>query len=442
MLKLPPGVQEQDVSFFLQPEPTRRPVRCALRQRGQELRLEALTDSADGTGETTPANASPYAELTLVDGGVFVRVTYDAESASDDSNAEAIAGAPLRYVAAGSLPQTIARLGRDLERIELRSQHLELTVSALARPAWAQAIGRDARGLFAEIDVAGVSQRFRWLTPGRFLMGSPPEEPERVNNEVQHEVTLGRGFWLADTACTQALWQAVSGANPSEFQGDVRNPVESVSWNDVRAFLSELNRRVPGLQARLPSEAEWEYACRAGTTTPFAFGDNITPEQVDYNGNYPYAGGEKGLYRQKTVPVGSLPANPWGLYEMHGNVWEWCADWYGDYPTAPQLDPTGPQTGGFRVLRGGSWDDHGGSARCAARIGYDPAYRYVVGFRFAPGQGGPAKPAGRVGEKSLAEQATLRPGPAARLAGQPSGPDGGLARRGGTPRSLTERIKH
>ncbi|MCP5228584.1 MAG: formylglycine-generating enzyme family protein [Candidatus Accumulibacter sp.] len=426
MLKLPPGVQEQDVSFFLQPEPARRPVRCALRQRGQELRLEALTDSADGTGETTPANASPYAELTLVDGGVFVRVTYDAESASDDSNAETSAGAPLRYVAAGSLPQTIARLGRDLERIELRSEHLELTVSALARPAWAQAIGRDARGLFAEvhwlgercrldwqppqprqtgqseglgqaggwtseqplgvdawglfaeINVAGVSQRFRWLTPGRFLMGSPTDEAERGGNEAQHEVTLSRGFWLADTACTQALWQAVTGANPSEFQDDARNPVENVSWNDVQAFLAGLNRHVPGLHARLPSEAEWEYACRAATTTPFSFGENITPEQVNYDGNHPYAGGEKGLYREKTVPVGSLPANPWGLYEMHGNVWEWCADWYGDYPTAPQLDPTGPQTGVNRVLRGGSWFSFGGGARCAGRSRLEPESRSQI----------------------------------------------------------------
>ncbi|MEF8732406.1 MAG: formylglycine-generating enzyme family protein [Candidatus Accumulibacter meliphilus] len=274
------------------------------------------------------------------------------------------------------------------------------------------------------------------MAPGHFLMGSPPDEPEREDDEVQHEVTLSRGFWLADTACTQALWQAVTGANPSEFQDDVRNPVENVSWDDVQTFLSELNRRVPGLQARLPSEAEWEYACRAGTTTPFSFGDNITPEQVNYDGNYPYAGGEKGLYRQKTVPVGSLPANPWGLYEMHGNVWEWCADWYGDYPNTPQVDPTGPQTGDSRVLRGGSWNFNGRHARCALRYGYVPGYRYLLfGFRFAPGQSGPAEPAGRVSEKSLAEPATLRSGPA-----EPA-PTARLAGSGGTPPTLTERIK-
>jgi len=217
----------------------------------------------------------------------------------------------------------------------------------------------------------------------------------------------------------------VTGANPSRFQDDLRNPVENVSWNDVQAFLAKLNHRVPGLHARLPSEAEWEHACRAGTTTHFSFGDNITPEQVNYDGNHPYAGGEKGLYREKTVPVGSLPANPWGLYEMHGNVWEWCADRYGDYPSAPQLDPTGPQTGVYRVLRGGSWGINGSNARCAFRYRNEPGYRsFNIGFRFAPGQGGPAEP-----------------GPAARLAGQPSGTEGGLASRGGTPPTLTERIK-
>ena len=268
------------------------------------------------------------------------------------------------------------------------------TSPAITRPRWASGAGKDAFGQFAEIEVGNVVQRFRWIAPGRFLMGSPTDEPERYNNEVQHEVMLSSGFWLADTACTQSLWQAVTGAKPSYFKGDARNPVENVSWDEVQAFLSELNRRVSGLQARLPSEAEWEYACRAGTTTPFSFGENITPEQVNYDGNYPYAGGEKGRYREKTVAVGSLPANPWGFYEMHGNVWEWCADRFGDYPTAQQVDPTGPQTGDSRVLRGGSWYDFGRAARCAYRGRFEPAHRgQGFGFRFAPGHQGPAEPA-------------------------------------------------
>ena len=264
---------------------------------------------------------------------------------------------------------------------------------------WASDWGEDDQhGLWLALTVDEARQAFRWISPGRFLMGSPVDEPERFDYEVQHEVTLSRGFWLADTACTQAFWQAVTGSNPSDFKGDARNPVEQVSWDEVQAFIGELERRLPGLPVRLPTEAEWEYACRAGTTMPFSFGDRITPELVNYNGNYPYAGGEKGLYRQKTVRVASLPANGWGLYEMHGNVYEWCADWFGDYPAAAQVDPQGPQIGGARVLRGGSWYDDGRYVRSAIRFTGGPGSRRdSAGFRLAlgPGErvGSPAEPA-------------------------------------------------
>ncbi len=258
---------------------------------------------------------------------------------------------------------------------------------------WASDWGEDDEyGLWTALTVGDARQVFRWISPGRFLMGSPADEPERIaEREAQHEVTLSRGFWLADTACTQAFWEAVTGSNPSSFKDDPHNPVEQVSWNDVQAFIGELAGRLPGLAARLPTEAEWEHACRAGTTTPFSFGDQITPDLVNYDGRNPYAGGEKGLYRQKTVPVASLPANPCGLYEMHGNVWEWCADWYGDYPTKPQFDPQGPQTGGDRVLRGGSWGSNGGYIRSAIRRRYEPGDRHdFIGFRLALGKGPPA----------------------------------------------------
>ena len=256
---------------------------------------------------------------------------------------------------------------------------------------WASDWGEDdEHGLWMALTLGDARQVFRWIAPGRFLMGSPLDEPERYADEVQHEVTLRHGFWLADTACTQALWQAVTGSNPSSFGDDPRNPVEQVSWDDVQAFIVELERRLPGLPVRLPTEAEWEYACRTGTTTPFSFGESITPGLVNYDGNYPYAGGEKGLYRQKTVPVATLPANPWGLYEMHGNVYEWCADWYGDYPTQAQVDPQGPQTGDDRVLRGGSWYNDGGGVRSADRNGDGPGKRFVHGgFRLALGPGEP-----------------------------------------------------
>lgn len=228
-----------------------------------------------------------------------------------------------------------------------------------------------------EIVINNVTQRLRWIEPGKFMMGSPETEPERDNDEILHEVVLTRGFWLAETACTQELWEAVMGSNPSRFKGRKR-PVENVSWNDCAAFLDKINSLMTGLDLRLPTEAEWEYACRAGTQTPFSFGDNITPEQVNYNG--------ESKYREETVDAGSLPCNDWGLYEMHGNVWEWCSDWYGKYPSGSVVDPVGPERGTYRVLRGGCCFDFGRYVRSAFRYRYDPGYRnrFVnIGFRLA-----------------------------------------------------------
>ena len=152
-------------------------------------------------------------------------------------------------------------------------------------------------------------------------------------------------------------------------------------------FINRLNNLIPDIQAKLPSEAQWEYACRAGTTTPFSFGANITPEQANYDGNHPYSDGEKGLYREKTVVVKSLPANPWGLYEMHGNVWEWCQDdWIEQLPKESATDPTGATTGSGRVVRGGSWNSSGRYGRSAIRGGIGADYRLnVLGFRLALG---------------------------------------------------------
>jgi formylglycine-generating enzyme required for sulfatase activity len=252
---------------------------------------------------------------------------------------------------------------------------------AVVKPAWASEHGKDQYGTWADLNVADVTQRFRWIRPGTFTMGSSQEEkdaalaldpggkPEWLASEVPHQVTLTQGFWLADSACTQALWQAITGSNPASFKDSPQNPVEQVSWDDCQQFLSKLNGRVSGGGFRLPSEAQWEYACRAGTTTTFSFGSTITPEQVNYNGNYPFAGAAKGLSRQKTVPVKSLPPNAWGLYEMHGNVWQWCNDWYGDFSGSAERDPAGPSSGSARVSRGGSWGSGAGYCRSALRIG-------------------------------------------------------------------------
>lgn len=244
---------------------------------------------------------------------------------------------------------------------------------------------RDVPDVF-EFEVNGVAQQMRWIQPGKFLMGSPETEPERCSNELQHEVVLTQGFWLADTACTQELWEAVIGENPSRFKG-AKRPVENVSFEDCERFLVKINQLRPDLELRLPTEAQWEYACRAGTKTPFSFGETITVEQVNYDGNYPYQGGEKGKNREETVDVKALPANHWGLYEMHGNVLEWCSDWKGAYDRGRVVDPVGPKTGVKRVLRGGSWFNFARHCRSAYRYADHPGSRYYsFGFRLSRGQ--------------------------------------------------------
>ena len=276
-------------------------------------------------------------------------------------------------------------------------------------PPFVAAWGDGAFGLWAEFALPpntgddSVVQCLRWIEPGTFLMGSPEDEPERQDREgPRHAVTLSRGFWLADTACTQAMWQAVTGRNPSHFTGDPQRPVERVSWENVQQFLRKVEALLPGCQADLPTEAEWEYACRAGTETPFSFGTQITPEQVNYDGNFPYAGGKKGLDRGKTVPVKSLLPNAWGLYEMHGNVWEWCADGLRTYGGEPQQDPVGPiseSEDAQRAVRGGSWDDYARWTRSAYRSAIRPGRAgHDLGFRLClrsiePGQV-PGRPGG------------------------------------------------
>ncbi len=248
----------------------------------------------------------------------------------------------------------------------------------------------DHHGVLATLQISSpllvVMQGLRWIEPGSFWMGSPEDESERANEEgPQHTVTLSQGFWLADTACTQGLWEAVMGSNPSKFKGDDQLPVESVSWFDVQEFLGNLEALFPGCRAGLPTEAEWEYACRAGTQTPFSFGEGISPDEVNYDGGFPYAGGEKGLYRERTVPVKNLPSNGWGLYQMHGNVWEWCEDELRSYDGEPQRDPVGQ--GGKseeapRAVRGGSWSIIARGARSAYRLALRPGDADLfLGFR-------------------------------------------------------------
>ncbi|HIA46990.1 MAG TPA: formylglycine-generating enzyme family protein [Candidatus Hydrogenedentes bacterium] len=238
----------------------------------------------------------------------------------------------------------------------------------------ASAIGSHRTGEVREFD----GMEFVWIPKGSFTMGSPNSEDKRKDNERQHKVTLTNGFWLGKYEVTQAEWKSVMGNSPSSFSGS-NNPVEQVSWDDIQGYLSK-----KGSEYRLPTEAEWEYACRAGTTTATHYGNSLSSSQANFYGNSPYGGASKGAYRKKTTSVGSFKPNAWGLYDMHGNVWEWCSDWYGDYSSGSVTGPTGASSGSSRVLRGGSWYNSGYDCRSANRSSSTPGYRYnYIGIRIA-----------------------------------------------------------
>ena len=202
-----------------------------------------------------------------------------------------------------------------------------------------------------------VGMKFVWVPPGDFQMGSTNKEKGRGDDEIVRKVALTKGFYFGVHTVTQDQWQAVMGENPSFFKGEKNLPVDQVSWDDCQAFCKKLSDK-DKKSYRLPTEAEWEYACRAGTATPYHFGATLDTEQANYNGNFIYGNGKKGIYREKTTPVGSFPANAWGLYDMHGNVWQGCNDWHGGYSGKDVTDPKGPKAGKDRVLRGGSWGSH------------------------------------------------------------------------------------
>jgi formylglycine-generating enzyme required for sulfatase activity len=216
----------------------------------------------------------------------------------------------------------------------------------------------------------GVKLEMIAIPGGTFLMGSPDNEVERDSDESpQHQVTVP-SFFMGKYQLTQAQYQAILGLNPAHFKGKNR-PVECVSWDDALAFCQKLTQKT-GKNYRLPSEAEWEYACRAGTKTAFSFGDNITTDLVNYDGNYSYKSAAKGKYRQQTTDVGTFPPNPFGLYDMHGNVWEWCEDdWHGNYINAPTDGSAwNSRSGSHKLLRGGSWNNLPGNCRSAFRYYY------------------------------------------------------------------------
>jgi formylglycine-generating enzyme required for sulfatase activity len=212
-----------------------------------------------------------------------------------------------------------------------------------------------------------TNQRMVLVPAGEFTMGSPASEAERGDDETAHRCVIGKAFWLGETEVTQDLWSRTMGGNPSQHRGDM-NPVDSVSWDDCQRFLETL-RGGTKTGYRLPSEAEWEYACRAGSDAPFAFGVAITSEQVNFDGSRPYAGSGKSQNRRQVLPAHSLSANAFGLFDMHGNVYEWCEDVYAPYPGTGTEEPA--RGDGKRVVRGGAWASMASGCRSAFRFSQD-----------------------------------------------------------------------
>ncbi len=366
-------------------------------------------------GETHPVRSKDPNPLGLYDmlGNVHewcedIRGDYSADDLVDPlANANADSGSTrvFRGGSWGGFARFVRAAYRNADSPEIAGDYLGFRLARKQeRSEWEE----DRFGLFQSFAVGKVVHRMRWIRPGKFRMGSPKGEAGRYHDEGQHEVELSSGYWLGETPCTQALWQAVMGTNPSRFVSANR-PVEQVSWDDCKSFVVRLNELVPGLGARLPTEAEWEYACRGGTTGATWVGelairgDNDAP-QLDavawYSGNSGHGfelpeGDDSSKWPSKQYPHtragtrsvrGKLP-NPVGLFDMLGNVYEWCEDWNGPYDSASVVDPRGPVSGSGRVLRGGSWHSRARDVRAAARGASSPGYVNVsLGFRLARGQ--------------------------------------------------------
>jgi sulfatase modifying factor 1 len=240
-------------------------------------------------------------------------------------------------------------------------------------------VGRGSTESAQQISFDKPAIKWSSIPAGTFTMGSPTSEVDRGSDETQHRVTLS-AFKMSEYEVTfeqyDLFCEATGREKPSdEGWGRGNRPVINVSWHDATAFAEWMG-------CRLPTEAEWEYACRAGTTTPFNTGENLTTAQANYDGNSPYFKNAKGEYREKTLPVGSFAPNAYGLYYMHGNVWEWCSDWWANYQTAAQTNPTGPESGSNRVYRGGSWRNFARNCRAAYRNSSRPGYlNDSIGFR-------------------------------------------------------------
>jgi formylglycine-generating enzyme required for sulfatase activity/uncharacterized caspase-like protein len=283
---------------------------------------------------------------------------------------------PVGDVAGGALPAAIVPAPLDCTG----AKGVSAAEVKKAQEVWAKYLGRQPE----EVDVIapGVQMKFVLVPPGKFLMGSPKGEKDQGDDEAQHEVTITQPFYLGRTEVTQEQYQALGMENKSKFRGAASLPVENVSWEEADAFARALSQKNAGAKLfyRLPTEAEWEYACRGGrpSSSPFGIGrdgTSLSSHEANFDGkdsDGPYGGAKTGPYLQKTSPVGKYDANALGLFDMHGNVWEWCWDWHGAYPGGKVTDPKGPAKGSLRVCRGGCWADFAMDCRAAGRNGAAP----------------------------------------------------------------------
>ncbi|MBR0224465.1 MAG: SUMF1/EgtB/PvdO family nonheme iron enzyme [Thermoguttaceae bacterium] len=308
-------------------------------------------------------------------------------TASKKSNAKRLASEGEALRKSGKLSEAASKAQEALKEDPNCQEAKELqTRLAADRKAsenvWANSSSRKA-GTRQTLKIGDAEYGFCWIPAGEFDMGSPTTEKDRGNDETLHHVKLTKGFWMLETETPQSLYEEVMGSNPSYFKGK-NLPVEEVSWEDAQKFCAELAKRLPkGLKASLPTEAQWEYSCRSGSKTAYSFGDELNGDKANCDGNYPYGTTSKGTSLSKTSAVKSYAPNAWGLYDMHGNVREWCLDYYGAYPTGTAVDPRGPNTASYRVVRGGGWYDFARLCRSAIRLRFTPDNRYdILGFRF------------------------------------------------------------
>lgn len=338
-------------------------LRALLKQRGVAVGSATLVSLLGAEGHAAASSAPPalvssvITSTTATPTASVAILVQGAQTAMFITAAVPFATAAGLILTAGSLTVALAA-----------DPSVNHQAPSVAKPAWASEIGADASGTWAKLTVDGQTQILRLIPAGQFNMGADDGE---ADEKPVRKVEISKSFWLADSETTQGFWQVIMITNPSRFTNDISLPVEQVTWTDTQEFLEKLNGKVPELHAALPTEAQWEYACRAGTTDDLAAGADAvawTKQNSD----------------TKSHPVKAKIPNAWGLFDMYGNVNEWCSDWYefGAYTTGASLDPTGPATGDYRVIRGGGW--FGNATRSADRQAMKPDSKDgQIGFRIA-----------------------------------------------------------